>query len=186
MQRYVFIHELTDDEFERLVVITTDHDSMQWLSAGAAGEWSRERMMELRDWSARDANMPTSGRRSYYFWAITIDGRVAGMVGIHPVPKGSFVQRARSERPASSRERYTRCRGQIMFVVAREYRGQGIAAQAARDIMPQYHACAIIRADNTVALRTMRKVQVAREIVPTDGRPMRIRARDYVIFEPTA
>lgn len=164
-ENLVFIHELTEPHFNELARILSDRETARWLGDGRP--WTRKRLQDLRTFSARDATLPWA-TRDYFYWAIVRGAEVVGMVGFHP----SLPQLA----PAGSI--------QIMYAIAPDMRGQGIAGRAIRAAIALAHdnglsrdIIAVIRADNEASLRA-----IARSGAFERGRVHTLKSVAYVVF----
>jgi RimJ/RimL family protein N-acetyltransferase len=113
---YVFIHQLSEAQYIELYHIVSNPETMQWIGNGLA--WTPGKLLETRNFSAKDYTLPQSARK-YFYWAILRnDGktRVIGFIGLHPAPE--------------------QLQGlQIVYAIAPGERGHGYAAQAIRDIL---------------------------------------------------
>ena len=180
MQQYKFIHELSATEFAKLVTIIEDYDSMKWLSSGHARDgWSRARLEELREYSRTDSRPSfRTLTRKYYFWAILVEGAVAGMIGIHPVPMTVTNAILRHDGGIG-----IPIRSQFMFVIARGYRGRGVASRALTEMSREHpHVCVVIRADNMAAIRSMMNVRAYTRVMSQD---VAIDDTPVVVYTPT-
>lgn len=120
---YAFIHQLSEQEYIDLYHIVSDPNTMQWI--GDSQPWSPQRLLERRNYSAKDFTLPWT-KRTYFYWAILRradkDGvtskKVIGMFGLHPVvyplPSNAL---------------------QVMYIIAPAERGHGYAAHAIHDMM---------------------------------------------------
>lgn len=158
-----FVHELDAAQYADLCKIMIQPETSQWLSDGRP--WTPQRMLELRNWSAQDCAKDSAERR-YFYWGILRDSTVVGIVGLHPVM------------PAISK------RGlQIMYAIAPEERGKGIAPNAIRlatnhtSIHDSRALYAVIREDNVASMRAIQKSEM---YVWT--KKMQIDGRTYIVF----
>jgi len=122
--RLVALHELNDAQWRELLRIMSDDRVTRWLSDGA--QWSTEKLLKLREYSAHDAAIAT-GKRDYFYWGIVIDeGALAGIIGLHP------------SLPAACSVSYDilvdRAPLQIMIAIDPARQGRGIA-RAALDVV---------------------------------------------------
>ena len=149
-QKYVFIHQLSESEYIELYRVVSDSRTMKWMGDGRP--WTVQKLLELRNFSAKDYATPWKDR-NYFYWAIlpsnmdtsTGSSHVVGLVGLHPaVPPLVGLQ--------------------ITYAISPKERGKGHATLAVQDIMamPEVREdprpyWAIIRPDNKPSLRVIEK-----------------------------
>lgn len=166
---YVPIHLLNSNQYGELAHIMSDESVAR--NIGGRHTWTMDRIMELREFSARDADDDPNGR-NYFYWVILVDSRVIGVVGFHPIlgdvgKKGDL---------------------QIMYAIDRNSRGKGYATRAINSIMTAQKDIvaktrtiwAIIRADNvsSIAALTRSDMFMRYSMYPS----IRIKGRDHNIY----
>jgi RimJ/RimL family protein N-acetyltransferase len=172
-QKCVFIHQITEPEYAELYGIVRDPEIAKWLGQGEI--WTSGRLLELRNWSAKDYTQPWSAR-TYFYWAILArederDWHCVGIVGLHPAPRalGAGLQ--------------------FMIAIAPGARGRGHASRAIRDILALDEVkrdnraiYALVRADNDASLRLFARVEALTRAHAT----ARIGRAEYVVFARNA
>lgn len=145
-QQYAFVHQLSESEYIELYHLVSDQQTMKWIGDGRP--WTIQKLLEMRNFSAKDYAEPWK-ERNYFYWAILSDvsasAHVVGLIGLHPaIPPLKGLQ--------------------IMYAIAPQYRGKGRAATAIQDIMsmPEVRKdsrpyWAIIRPDNKPSLKAVEK-----------------------------
>jgi RimJ/RimL family protein N-acetyltransferase len=138
MQKYIPIHLLNGAQYDELARGLNEPSIVDNLGSGTRA-WSLDRLLELREYSARDANVDPFLRK-YFYWVIMRDEKtIIGIIGFHPVIDIKIA--------------HDRDDVQIMYAIFAHERGHGYASTAIRDIMAQWRDPITIMEHARVRLR---------------------------------
>jgi RimJ/RimL family protein N-acetyltransferase len=146
----LFIHQLETNQVATLRNILQNPRVYMWLRNGAI--YSDKDIANLITYSQQDAKKMWN-KRDYFYWAIIVNARVVGLIGLHP----ALHEATRS----LGRE----CL-QITYAIDPNEQGKGYATQAMRmlcnnnDLINLTRRCiiSIVRVDNFGSLRVMRHI----------------------------
>lgn len=165
----IFVHQLSANQREQFRAILQNPRVYMWLRNGA--RYTEREVGELITFSREDARKAWH-KRDYFYWAIIVDLRVVGMIGLHPAL------------PEAKRALGRDCL-QVTYALNPTEQGRGYATQALRMLCTLLGQVArsivsIVRVDNFGSMRVMRRVS---DLFTERERTLKKNGVEYKLFE---
>lgn len=144
---------LSAKHFSELLPIVQDPEVMRWVKDGRV--WDATKLRNLIQYSEEDTLLEWT-QRKYYYWAIMLNNRVIGLIGIH----------------AQNYDRSFRNYLFLTILVGKEWQRKGYASKAVQTaftLIPKQTIFADVRSDNVASANLLLSVDFT-EVGPVDIR----------------